>query len=100
MKNNIKYTLTIESLSELTGYSTGTIHDFVYQGVVPKPKRWFDPSAGRKGLYPEDAVLLLNHYRQLMSLGRGKPWAVARAKERLAEFNHLLKEEEEALVCQ
>ena len=96
----IKYIYTVEAVSELTGYSVGTIQDFTSRGTVPKPKQWLDPAAGRKGLYAVETVEMLNHYRQLMSLGRGRDWVLARMAERMAEFNQRLAAMEEAIICQ
>jgi hypothetical protein len=98
--NSIKYVYTVEAVAELTGYSVGTIQDFSSRNTIPRPKQWLDPSIGRKGLYPIEAVEMLNHYRQLMSLGRGKDWVLARMSERMAEFNQRLAIMEEAIVCQ
>lgn len=98
--NSIKYLYTVEAVSEQTGYSVGTIQDFTSRGTVPKPKQWLDPAVGRKGLYPIETIEMLNHYRQLMSLGRGKEWVIARMAERMAEFNQRLSIQEEAIICQ
>jgi len=94
----IKYVHTVEAVSELTGYSVGTIQDFTSRGTIPKPKQWLDPTVGRKGLYPEETIELLLHYRQLMSLGRGKEWVLARMAERMSEFNQRVIEME-AEIC-
>ena len=77
---------TVEDLSELTGYSVGTIQDLTCRGILPKPARGVDPSNLKKGLYSEHTLDLLNHYRHLVAFGRSKEWVNKRMLERMVEL--------------
>lgn len=79
-------TYTVEALSELTGYSVGTIQDMTCRGILPKPVRGLDSSNMKKGYYPSYALDLLAHYKHLMSLGRSKEWVTMRMLERMVEL--------------
>lgn len=77
---------TVEKLSELTGYSIGTIQDLTCRGIIPKPMRGQDFNNLKKGLYPEQTFLLLEHYKHLIAFGRSKEWVNQRMLERMVEL--------------
>lgn len=83
------YSVSIEDLSAATGYSTGTLQDFVYQGIIPKPRqnvKIVDGQCVRKGFYTKETLGLLLHYKHLMTLGRPKSWVISRMIERRTEL--------------
>jgi hypothetical protein len=77
---------TVEELSIITGYSTGTIQDFTCRGIIPKPIRGQNIENLKKGFYPELALTMLNHYKHLVAFGRSKDWVNQRMLERMVEL--------------
>jgi hypothetical protein len=77
---------TVEELSALTGYSVGTIQDLTCRGLLPSPIRGLNATNLKKGLYVEETLDLLNHYKHLVAFGRSKEWVNLRMFERMVEL--------------
>lgn len=77
---------TVEELSTLTGYSIGTIQDLTCRGIIPKPIKGQDLTNLKKGMYIDQALVLLKHYKHLIAFGRSKDWVNQRMLERMVEL--------------